>query len=99
MSERLLTLAEIVSFLDQRYGIRPHKCTVLRWRTRGARGVVLRSKVLGGQRYSAESDVIAFVEQLNAPSDEVSIPQLTPRQAEAAANKSAAKLKSRLGVA
>lgn len=95
----LMSLKEIIDYLDRKYGVRPHKATIVRWRTKGAKGVLLKSTRLGGQSYTSESDLLEFMERLNAPSDDVSVPQATPRQQERAAHKSAAQLKKRLGVA
>jgi hypothetical protein len=91
-----LTLKEVVGFLDSEFGFRPHQGTVVRWRTKGANGVVLNSIRCGGHRYSSVGHVREFMDRLNNPSETVSTPVMPPRQAEAAALRSAKKLHERL---
>jgi hypothetical protein len=43
--------------------LRVHVNTVNRWATLGARGVKLRSHVLGGRRYFLRDDVERFIEE------------------------------------
>ena len=93
---KLLTISEAVAFLDRKFGIRPHRCTIIRWRSRGASGAILPSTKIGGRSYTSEKDLLAFVARLNAPSESATTPVMPPRQAEAAALKSAKKLRERL---
>ena len=42
-----------------------HISTVVRWTQRGVRGRVLRSYLMGGQRYIDREDVLAFLDAIN----------------------------------
>lgn len=42
-----------------------HVSTVVRWRQRGVRGHVLRSYLVGGQRYIDRQDFVNFITALN----------------------------------
>lgn len=44
---------------------RPAIATIWRWATRGVRGVILRTMVVGGRRYVTPRDVAEFLETLN----------------------------------
>jgi hypothetical protein len=95
--KKLLSLKDLIRFFDSEYGFRPHYSTIWRWRSAGANGVRLQYIQAGGHKYSSVGHVREFMEKLNTPSDEsVSIPVMPPRQAEAAALRSAKKLHERL---
>lgn len=47
-------------------GVRPTPCTAWRWTTKGSRGRILKSWVLGGRRMTTVAAVEAFIEQRTA---------------------------------
>jgi hypothetical protein len=56
-------LGELAQAMDK------HISTIVRWTQRGVKGRVLRSYLLGGQRYIDREDVLAFIQAING--DEV----------------------------
>ena len=62
MDETLLTISQA----RQRYPSRPSLATMHRWMSRGARGVVLESVLVGGRRYTSKEALRRFHEALNA---------------------------------
>lgn len=65
ISDRLIPLAEAAKRLPGR----PHVSTLHRWRTRGVRGIRLRTMKIGGRRVVALSDLEDFVAAVTAASD------------------------------
>ncbi len=65
LGNRLITLQEVVNYLPRRRGRKIHYSTVFRWVTKGARGRVLRSVLVGGVRFTS---VEALEEFLSTPS-------------------------------
>lgn len=65
LGDRLITLQEVVNYLPRRRGRKIHYSTVFRWVTKGARGRVLRSILVGGVRFTS---VEALEQFLNTPS-------------------------------
>ena len=59
-----------------RDGQRPHIATLHRWITRGCRGVVLESFLVGGARCTTAAFVEKFLAALNAPAE--TAPTRTP---------------------
>lgn len=45
----------------------PSHQTIWRWTTKGVRGVVLRSLVVGATRYTSREWIDEFIEQQNSP--------------------------------
>jgi hypothetical protein len=52
-----------------RDGQHPHVATLHRWITRGVRGVVLESFLVGGARCTTSAMVETFLARLNSPAD------------------------------
>jgi hypothetical protein len=78
----LLTAVEVAT------GARPHLSTILRWCTKGARGRVLESVVLGGRRMTTVRAVQAFMVHCPGTSDlKLSIPADRTKAVAAAAAK------------
>jgi len=50
--ETLVSLREASSYLPRRRGKKVHYSTVFRWATKGARGQLLESTLIGGVRYT-----------------------------------------------
>ena len=46
---------------------RPHISTVVRWCTRGVRGLVLESVIVGGRRFTSVEALSRFVAHLSSP--------------------------------
>lgn len=59
--ERLLPLTEVVKHLPTRKGKRTHYSTVYRWATKGTRGRVLESCLVGGIRYTSHEALERFI--------------------------------------
>lgn len=59
--ERLLPLTEVLKHLPLRNGKRMHYSTVYRWATKGARGHVLESFLVGGIRYTSHEAIERFI--------------------------------------
>lgn len=51
----------------------PHAATCWRWAQVGVRGVRLRTTVVGGRRYTSQSDVDEFLAALNQPRDAAAV--------------------------
>jgi len=59
--ERPLTLAEVPRYVPKRGGKKVHYSTVYRWTTKGARGRILESVMVGGIRYTTIEAVRRFL--------------------------------------
>jgi hypothetical protein len=59
--ERAITLAEVPKHLPKRGGKKVHYSTVYRWVTKGSRGQVLESVMVGGIRYTSIEAVYRFL--------------------------------------
>lgn len=94
-SEKLLPL---VAAVEQATGTRPHLSTVIRWATRGCRGVRLETAFVGGRRFTSVDAVRRFVEAGTAQSGATMTSRPTPHQAAVGADRAAARLKQRLGI-
>jgi hypothetical protein len=64
MSEDLVTLRQAAALLPHRRGRPTAYSTVWRWATRGARGVVLETVVLGGGRVTSRQAISRFAAAL-----------------------------------
>lgn len=62
VGETLLALTEVPNFLPRRRGRKVHYSTVFRWATKGARGKVLQSQLIGGIRYTSIAALNRFLE-------------------------------------
>jgi len=91
-------LMPLVAAVEAQTGLRPHLSTCLRWCSRGSAGIKLESQVLGGRRYTTIAAVAKYVEAVTAKKSNCPAPvqAATPRQSDAAAEKSAKKLRDRL---
>ena len=61
--EQLIALADVPSRMPRRRGKKVHYSTVYRWATKGTRGRVLPTRLIGGVRYTshaAEESLIAM---------------------------------------
>lgn len=72
VSKQYLPLTKAV---EQATGYRPHLSTILRWCTRGARGRILSSVMVGGRRMTTIEAVQAFIEVTDEPTRDLSIPK------------------------
>lgn len=94
MSQKLLPLVQAVEEVS---GRRVHLSTVLRWCTKGCRGIRLDSRVMGGRRYTWREAVEQFIEATTIAKDgSIAPPKATPRQQNIMAIRSANKLAERL---
>ena len=59
--ERLLPFTEVPKHLPLRNGKRTHYSTIYRWATKGVRGHVLESFLVGGIRYTTHEAIERFV--------------------------------------
>ena len=91
--EKLMPLVDAVQAAT---GRRPHLSTVWRWCTRGARGIRLECRVLGGRRYTSPDAVARWMELTTIARDGESAPVTTPRQRQQAADRAAKQLAKRL---
>jgi len=66
-----IPLTEVPNLLPRRRGKKTHYSTVYRWATKGARGRVLESKLVGGIRYTSQEALQRFINHRlkNNPSD------------------------------
>jgi hypothetical protein len=55
-----------------------HRSVLERWRTRGIRGIVLETALIGGTRVTTEQAIERFIERLNTPGADSD--SITPRQ-------------------
>ena len=62
LDEKPLTLAEAARLLPKR----PNPATLWRWRTRGVRGVRLKTSLIGGRRYVTRAALQQFIEAVTA---------------------------------
>lgn len=60
--EQPITLAEVPKYVPKRGGKKVHSSTVYRWVTKGARGRVLESVMVGGIRYTTIEAVGRFLQ-------------------------------------
>ena len=60
--EQPITLAEVPAYVPKRGGKKVHSSTVYRWVTKGARGRVLESVMVGGIRYTSIEAVRRFLQ-------------------------------------
>ena len=51
-NEQMIALSDVPKHLPRRNGKKVHYSTVYRWVTKGARGRILESKLVGGIRYT-----------------------------------------------
>lgn len=59
--EQAITLAEVPRYIPKRRGKKVHYSTVYRWTTKGARGRLLESVLIGGLRYTTVEAVGRFL--------------------------------------
>ncbi len=74
-----IPLSETPRFLPRRNGKKVHRTTLGRWASKGRGGVVLRTWMLGGVRYTTRRAILEFVERLSASGREAerSAPAIT----------------------
>lgn len=60
--ECLVSFKDVPAILPKRRGKRVHYSTVYRWATKGARGRVLESQLIGGVRYTSIAALNQFFE-------------------------------------
>ncbi len=61
LSETPITLAQVPNYIPKRNGRKIHYSTVFRWVTKGARGRVLKSTLVGGIRYTSVEALERFL--------------------------------------
>ena len=94
MSQKLLPLVQAVEEVS---GRRVHLSTVLRWCTKGCRGIRLGSCVMGGRRFTWREAVELFIDSTTIAKDgATALTKATPRQQQLSAVRSANKLAERL---
>lgn len=59
--ETLVALRDVPALLPRRDGKKVHYSTVYRWATKGARGRVLESQLVGGVRYTTHAALLRFL--------------------------------------
>jgi len=60
-NEQAITLAEVPNYVPKRHGKKVHYSTVYRWTTKGSRGRILESVLVGGVRYTTIEAVNRFL--------------------------------------
>lgn len=75
-NERLLTIKQAAKHVPSN----PSVSTLWRWVTKGVRGVVLESVLIGGTRLTSEEAIDRFYCDIAAASDGEPAPTRTPRQ-------------------
>lgn len=60
--EHAIPLAEVPKYVPKRKGRKVHYSTVYRWVTKGARGRILESVMVGGIRYTTVEAVARFLD-------------------------------------
>ena len=70
--DSLIPLCEAPNFLPKRRGKKVHYSTVYRWATKGARGRILRSELVGGVRYTSLESLREFFTGISAPTTDSS---------------------------
>lgn len=83
----LQKLLPLIVAVEAAIGHRPHISTVIRWTTKGARGRVLASTMVGGRRFTTVADVRDFIQVMpgKSPAIEAETAKQTTRRAEKAA--------------
>jgi hypothetical protein len=66
MQETPLALADVPRYLPRRNGRKVHYSTIFRWVTKGARGRVLESTLVGGVRYTTVEAIDRFLQRQSA---------------------------------
>lgn len=61
-SDPPIALVDIPALLPKRHGKKVHHSTVYRWATKGARGRVLESRLIGGVRYTSITALNRFLQ-------------------------------------
>lgn len=64
-----IALTDVPDLLPRRRGKKVHHSTVYRWATKGARGRVLESQLIGGVRYTSIAALNRFFSPTIAKSD------------------------------
>lgn len=60
--ETPILLAEVPNYIPKRNGRKTHYSTIFRWTTKGARGRILQSTLVGGIRYTTVEAVRRFLD-------------------------------------
>lgn len=60
-SDLLIPLKEAANYLPKRRGKKPHYSTLYRWATKGSRGRILESTMIGGIRYTSIEAIESFI--------------------------------------
>jgi len=60
-TERLIPLKEAPNFLPKRSGKKVHYSTLYRWATKGARGRILETVMVGGVRFTSIEAINRFI--------------------------------------
>ncbi|MEQ8850054.1 DUF1580 domain-containing protein [Botrimarina sp.] len=68
--EQLIALAEVPARMPKRRGKKVHYSTVYRWATKGTRGRVLPTRLIGGVRYTSHAALSEFLAGITAARDE-----------------------------
>lgn len=61
IDDNYISLRDAAKYLPTR----PHFATVWRWATRGVKGVILETVLVGGQRFTTEDALNDFLQSLN----------------------------------
>ena len=59
-AQNYLRLSKVPEFVDGRYGFRPNRSTVFRWKTRGCNGKRLKTCRVGGAVVTSEAWLLEF---------------------------------------
>ena len=62
MTDQSIALSDAPKYLPRRNGKKVHYSTVYRWATKGARGRVLETRLVGGIRYTTREALQRFFE-------------------------------------
>ena len=84
-------LLPLVQAVENATGRRPHLSTVLRWCTRGVRGIQLESWMVGGRRLTSVQAVRRFVDAQTAAASPCKVPPVSHCRGGNAGHKAAMK--------
>lgn len=91
------TLIPLQQAVEAATGTRPHLSTIIRWITKGARGIKLNAVFLGGRRMTTIDNVQRFIELSSATESKPSNELVVPKDRTNAVNQAKARFQKRLG--
>jgi len=89
-----LVFERLISFIEATRVTpgRPHVSTVVRWGTKGVRGVLLETILVGGRRFTSHEAIERFIAAVTAAANGEPAPTRTPAQRQREHDRAAAEL-------